>query len=262
MGLWTLNGLNSAKRLRGGLYQIGSGDCTLRRVAWVGAIPNSVKRSITMAAAFLPATSLRLTPYSTLRFLSFFPISNASHSLLRPLRRRVLPLFEAFPANPRRRCFCTAVSESLGSGEGIKVENYEKRFGSKVGEFRKKLKIAEVKGGADEGLSRVGQSLNIMGWVRTLRSQSSVTFIEVSLNLCSSSRINLWLLTKLWFWLLFLFVCLKINDGSCLSNLQCVLNSDAEGYDQVITLTLEQWLGLRSLKFLNFIYNTQIIGAE
>lgn len=144
-----------------------------------------------MAAAFLPATSLRLTPYSTLRFLSFFPISNASHSLLRPLRRRVLPLFEAFPANPRRRCFCTAVSESLGSGEGIKVENYEKIFGSKVGEFRKKLKIAEVKGGADEGLSRVGQSLNIMGWVRTLRSQSSVTFIEVILNLCSSSRINL-----------------------------------------------------------------------
>ncbi|BBG94182.1 Class II aminoacyl-tRNA and biotin synthetases superfamily protein [Prunus dulcis] len=41
-----------------------------------------------------------------------------------------------------------------------------------------------------------------MGWVRTLRVQSSVSFIEV-------------------------------NDGSCLSNMQCVLGLDAEGYDQV-----------------------------
>uniref|UniRef100_A0A1J3H8A3 asparagine--tRNA ligase n=1 Tax=Noccaea caerulescens TaxID=107243 RepID=A0A1J3H8A3_NOCCA len=149
-----------------------------------------------MAAAFLPATSLRLTPFSTLRFLSYLPIYTPCYSLFRPLRRRLL---EAYPANARRRCFCSAVSESLGSGEGKKVDNY---FGSKVGEFRRKLRIAEVKGGADEGLGRVGQSLSIMGWVRTLRSQSSVTFVE-------------------------------INDGSCLSNLQCVMNSDAEGYDQV-----------------------------
>ncbi|KAG2256216.1 hypothetical protein Bca52824_075510 [Brassica carinata] len=150
-----------------------------------------------MAAKFLPATTLRLTPFSTLRFSSFFHISKP---LFRPLRR---PFFEGFPANARRRCFCTAVSESTGSGEGKKVDNsYENRFGSKVGEFRRKLKIAEVKGGADQGLGRVGQSLSIMGWVRTLRSQSSVTFIE-------------------------------INDGSCLSNLQCVMNPDAEGYHQV-----------------------------
>ncbi|CDY42978.1 hypothetical protein HID58_001820 [Brassica napus] len=151
-----------------------------------------------MAAAFLPATSLRLTPFSTLRFLSFFPISNPSHySLFRPHRR---PLFEDSPANSRRRCFCTATSVSPSSSDG--KNNHEQRIGSKVGEFRKKLRIAEVKGGADEGLGRVGQSLSVMGWVRTLRSQSSVTFIE-------------------------------INDGSCLSNLQCVMNPDAEGYDQV-----------------------------
>ncbi|XP_013655815.2 asparagine--tRNA ligase, chloroplastic/mitochondrial [Brassica napus] len=150
-----------------------------------------------MAAKFLPATTLRLTPFSTLRFLSFFP---SSYSLFSPLSR---PISEGFPANARRRCFCTAVTESAGSGEGKKVDNsYENRFGSRVGEFRRKLKIAEVKGGADQGLGRVGQSLSIMGWVRTLRSQSSVTFIE-------------------------------INDGSCLSNLQCVMNPDAEGYDQV-----------------------------
>ncbi|KAL0727683.1 hypothetical protein Bca4012_023776 [Brassica carinata] len=151
-----------------------------------------------MAAAFLPATSLRLNPFSTLRFLSFFPVS---YSLQRPLRR---PLLQPSPANARRRCFCTATSQSPGSGDGTKANNnnHELRFGSKVGEFRKKLRIAEVKGGGDEGLGRVGQSLSVTGWVRTLRSQSSVTFIE-------------------------------INDGSCLSNLQCVMNPEAEGYHQV-----------------------------
>ncbi|KAG2238991.1 hypothetical protein Bca52824_089851 [Brassica carinata] len=154
-------------------------------------------RRSAMAAAFLPATSLRLNPFSTLRFLSFFPIS---YSLQRPSRR---PLFQPSPANARRRCFCTATSQPPGSGDGTKANNsHEHRFGSKVGDFRKKLRIAEVKGGGDEGLGRVGQSLSVTGWVRTLRSQSSVTFIE-------------------------------INDGSCLSNLQCVMNPEAEGYHQV-----------------------------
>ncbi|KAL6189258.1 hypothetical protein ACLB2K_040647 [Fragaria x ananassa] len=49
---------------------------------------------------------------------------------------------------------------------------------------------------------KLGQNLVVTGWVRTLRVQSTVTFIEV-------------------------------NDGSCLSNMQCVMDSDAEGYDQV-----------------------------
>ncbi|KAF2541209.1 hypothetical protein F2Q68_00030415 [Brassica cretica] len=153
-----------------------------------------------MAAAFLPATTLRLASFSTLRFLSFFPISNPSpYSLFRPRRRL---LFEDPAANSRRRRFCTGTSLSPSSSDG--KNNHGNRIGSKVGEFRKKLRVAEVKGGADEGegLGRVGQSLSVMGWVRTLRSQSSVTFIE-------------------------------INDGSCLSNLQCVMNPDAEGYDQV-----------------------------
>lgn len=42
----------------------------------------------------------------------------------------------------------------------------------------------------------------VRGWIRTCRVQSTVTFIE-------------------------------INDGSCLSNMQCVMSSDAEGYDLV-----------------------------
>ena len=53
-------------------------------------------------------------------------------------------------------------------------------MGSKVGEFRKKLKIVDVKGGPNEGLDRVGQMIVVAGWVRTLRAQSSVTFIEVT----------------------------------------------------------------------------------
>ncbi|KAL0688800.1 hypothetical protein Bca4012_088477 [Brassica carinata] len=146
----------------------------------------------------MPAASLRLASFSTLRFLSFFPISNPSPYSLFRHRRRLL--FEDSAANARRRCFCTGTSVSASSSDG--KNNQGNRIGSKVGEFRRKLRVAEVKGGADEGLGRVGQSLSVMGWVRTLRSQSSVTFIE-------------------------------INDGSCLSNLQCVMNPDAEGYDQV-----------------------------
>lgn len=64
------------------------------------------------------------------------------------------------------------------------------------------MRLVDVKGGPDEGLDRLGHTLVVRGWVRTLRLQSSVTFIEV-------------------------------NDGSCLSNMQCVMSSDAEGYDQV-----------------------------
>lgn len=31
----------------------------------------------------------------------------------------------------------------------------------------------------------------------------------------------------------FSFIHWQINDGSCLSNMQCVLSPDADGYDQV-----------------------------
>lgn len=71
-----------------------------------------------------------------------------------------------------------------------------------VGKFKRRLRIADIKGGPDQGLDRVGQTFSVRGWVRTCRAQKSVTFIEV-------------------------------NDGSCLSNLQCVMGSDIEGYDKV-----------------------------
>ncbi|TXG47980.1 hypothetical protein EZV62_027274 [Acer yangbiense] len=145
-----------------------------------------------MAAAFAPAIPLRFRPYSTLRFLSLYPktLPTITHRIFPPI------LLHHAPPIPRpTRFFCSAVSGDL-------VEKHSGELGNKVGEFRKKLKVADIKSGPDEGLGRVGQTLVVMGWVRTLRAQSSVTFIEV-------------------------------NDGSCLSNMQCVMNSDAEGYDQI-----------------------------
>ncbi|KAK4858289.1 hypothetical protein QYF36_013912 [Acer negundo] len=145
-----------------------------------------------MAAAFAPAIPLRFRPYSTLRFLSLYPktLPTIPHRIFPPI------LLHHAPPIPRpTRFFCSAVSGDL-------VEKHSGELGNKVREFRKKLKVADIKSGPDEGLSLVGQTLVVMGWVRTLRAQSSVTFIEV-------------------------------NDGSCLSNMQCVMNSDAEGYDQI-----------------------------
>ncbi|XP_057526915.1 asparagine--tRNA ligase, chloroplastic/mitochondrial isoform X1 [Amaranthus tricolor] len=154
-----------------------------------------------MAVAISSAISLRLrAPITT---FSFF-----SHSLsLLHLNPRKPPSFHPhsffsspaqfqplFPLTHHQRCFCALVEDSKPSGNVAS--------GEKVGEFRKRLRIVDIKGGPDEGLDRLGQNLVVRGWVRTVRIQSSVTFIEV-------------------------------NDGSCLSNMQCVVSSDAEGYDQV-----------------------------
>lgn len=114
-----------------------------------------------------------------------------------PCRPVVLAPSLDLPA-PRWRLFC---SRTL-SADAKACEKPAPEAGERVREFRKRLSIVDVKGGPDEGIERLGQALAIRGWVRTCRVQSSVTFIEV-------------------------------NDGSCLSNMQCVMNTDAEGYDQV-----------------------------
>ncbi|KAK2356231.1 asparagine--tRNA ligase [Trifolium repens] len=120
---------------------------------------------------------LRLVkPYSYALF-SYLNASTPKPSFLRPF------------SSPRRRLFCTA---TLPSGGNDITTN-------KVPQFRKKLKVSDVK---DDQFDSLGSTLVLQGWVRTLRLQSSVTFLE-------------------------------INDGSCLSNMQCVLDSEVEGYDQV-----------------------------
>lgn len=64
--------------------------------------------------------------------------------------------------------------------------------GEAVGEFRRRLRVADVKGGEDEGAAWVGKQLAVRGWVRTCRAQRTVTFVEVRTNLysccCSSMK--------------------------------------------------------------------------
>ncbi|KAK9274675.1 hypothetical protein L1049_021926 [Liquidambar formosana] len=174
-----------------------------------------------MAAAIAPATSLRLKPISAIRFLSVYTRPNRGKltispksltTFFRPLVLRhtyTRPFLSPVSLVHRRRSFCTLVSAGdLSPGEDAEkartepAETQSVGEGEKVREFRKRLRINDIKGGPDEGLDRLGQTLVVKGWVRTTRVQSTVTFIEV-------------------------------NDGSCVSNMQCVMSPDAEGYDEV-----------------------------
>ncbi|WMV21166.1 hypothetical protein MTR67_014551 [Solanum verrucosum] len=159
-----------------------------------------------MAGALSPATTLRLKPLYAVRFFTHYrrPIKVLNPNFYSSYPPKLHPA----PYLSRRRSFCSVVSAAISSGEAVerpKFENIETKEGVKteqVREFRKRLRVADIKGGPEEGLDRLGETLVVRGWVRTVRAQSSVTFID-------------------------------INDGSCLSNMQCVMGSDAEGYDQV-----------------------------
>ncbi|KAK1374711.1 OB domain-containing protein [Heracleum sosnowskyi] len=169
------------------------------------------------AAVLSPATTLRLNPfYATVRFLSFRrkPLPTALlPSLLKPPQTpNPNPLFPpqihthycVKPSFSGGRKFSSVIAAAISPEKAVEKQKGEV-LGSdnEVKKFRKRLRIVDIKGGDDEGLDRLGENLVVRGWIRTLRGQSSVTFIEV-------------------------------NDGSCLSNMQCVVSSDAEGYDQVI----------------------------
>lgn len=133
-----------------------------------------------MVVALSPATSLRFKPLSAARYLAFYRKTTTSVPSLRSHVQVPAP----FCLHTRRRSFCSIISAALSSGEATKTGTSGKKdsiVGDKVGEFRKRLRIADIKGGPDEGLNRLGETLIIRGWVRTLRMQSSVTFIEVFL---------------------------------------------------------------------------------
>ncbi|TKW34762.1 hypothetical protein SEVIR_2G327300v4 [Setaria viridis] len=122
-----------------------------------------------------------------------------------PLAALSFPLPRTAPlaaASGRRQRFCAAAQASAPAAAAAATGP----AGEAVGEFRKRLRVADVKGGEDEGAALVGQELAVRGWVRTCRAQRTVTFVEV-------------------------------NDGSCLSNMQCVLTPDTEGYDQIDSVT-------------------------
>ncbi|KAL6508865.1 hypothetical protein OROHE_021424 [Orobanche hederae] len=154
-----------------------------------------------MAAAISPAVATTLRLVKPLRaatpFFSLFSNHRLNHATA-PL----IFLSSAAAISRHQRSCCSIVSATISPVESTNPQPVDLKKGPKIREFRKKFKIVDVKCGEDQGLNLLGEILVVRGWVRTLRVQSSVTFIEV-------------------------------NDGSCLSNMQCVLSPDAEGYDQV-----------------------------
>uniref|UniRef100_A0A804MQY4 asparagine--tRNA ligase n=1 Tax=Zea mays TaxID=4577 RepID=A0A804MQY4_MAIZE len=120
-----------------------------------------------------------------------------------PLAALSFPLPRTAPiaaASGRRQRFCAVAQAPAPAAAATGAA------GEAVGEFRKRLRVADVKGGEDEGAAWVGKELAVRGWVRTCRAQRTITFVEV-------------------------------NDGSCLSNMQCVLTPETEGYDQIDSVT-------------------------
>ncbi|KAM3365986.1 hypothetical protein ACQJBY_015514 [Aegilops geniculata] len=119
---------------------------------------------------------------------------------------RLLRLAPRRLRNPRHSLFPTPLALSSGwrryCAAAPPVAAAATPTGDAVGEFRRRIRVAEVKGGEDQGAAWVGKELTVRGWVRTCRAQRTVTFVEV-------------------------------NDGSCLSNMQCVLTPETEGYDQI-----------------------------
>lgn len=143
------------------------------------------------AVALSPATSLRLKPFSTtVRFLSVYrricpkslpssPKTLATNSPFPPKSHIHHYIHPPFPCVSIRRQFSSVIASALSPGEATEKQKTEVLETEKVGKFRKRFRIVDIKGGPDEGLDRVGQNFVVKGWVRTLRVQSSVTFIEV-----------------------------------------------------------------------------------
>lgn len=69
--------------------------------------------------------------------------------------------------------------------------------GAASSSFKRHERIAAIKG-KDGGVSRVGDVVQLRGWVRTVRAQKDLSFVEV-------------------------------NDGSSLSGIQAVVTADADG---------------------------------
>ncbi|DBA99168.1 TPA: hypothetical protein ACH3X3_011790 [Trebouxia sp. C0006] len=92
----------------------------------------------------------------------------------------------------RSAAHCSSVSSTQQTSE-IHIQN-----GASPG-FARRTSIKDVKGGPDKGVSNIGSTIDVRGWVRTVRHQKSISFIEV-------------------------------NDGSTLSGLQVLVEPDTEGY--------------------------------
>ena len=67
-----------------------------------------------------------------------------------------------------------------------------------------RTKVREIKLGAEGPKAWIGKEVTLKGWVKTVRNQKTFTFVE-------------------------------LNDGSTLSNLQIIIDSDVKGYDELVT---------------------------
>lgn len=117
-------------------------------------------------AAAAAARFLRLAP-RRLQVPKASPLAALSFPL-----PRTAPL--AATASGRRQSFCAAAQASAPAAAttGAAAEA--------VGEFRKRIRVTDVKGGEDDGAAWVGKELAVRGWVRTCRAQRTVTFVEVA----------------------------------------------------------------------------------
>jgi asparaginyl-tRNA synthetase len=119
-------------------------------------------------AAAAAARLLRLAP-RRLQVPKASPLAALSFPL-----PRTAPVAAA--ASGRRQRFCAAAQASAPAPAAAATG----AAGEAVGEFRKRLRVADVKGGEDEGAAWVGKELAVRGWVRTCRAQRTVTFVEVA----------------------------------------------------------------------------------
>ncbi|KAI3846152.1 hypothetical protein MKW92_033278 [Papaver armeniacum] len=174
----------------------------------LAAVGRNPKIKLSCLQTLSSTTNLYFPPFS------FHSFSSSSYNNNKYLRRICLvsptltsnkfdvPSYTGSSRRRSGRFFCGATSSTGANVEELELVDEKETNTKKVREFRKRLSISEIKGGTEQGMDRLGQNIVVKGWVRTLRVQSSITFFEV-------------------------------NDGSCLSNMQCVINSDAEGYDQL-----------------------------
>ena len=114
---------------------------------------------------------------STLRYATrgLHPLpssSSLSPLLLRDGWRKVA---STGPMIPRRELSVRAKASAV-----VEESSAEPVPSTSVPVFQKRLRIAEIKGGEDGGVARVGQTMTVRGWVRTCRLQKTFTFIEVS----------------------------------------------------------------------------------
>lgn len=102
---------------------------------------------------------------------------------------------------------CSSVSSTDQSSET------HKQNGVAPG-FARRTSVRDVKGGPDKGVSNIGLNFDVRGWVRTVRHQKTISFIEV-------------------------------NDGSTLAGLQVLVDLDTVGYWLVDNNTINTGAAVR-----------------